>query len=139
MDYKDAYAKSLQLLNIRFLSEGELRKKLACKDATEAVIDQVVAMLKEEHFLDDDRLARAVYQYYVKKDQYGHAYIAGRLRRRQLPIPEDIERPDECAVAARLIHRKFGDKEVDPHKIARYLGYRGFATSVIREMLDWNS
>ena len=48
MDYKEAYAKSLRLLNVRFLSEGELRRKLERHDADGEVIDAVIAKLKEE-------------------------------------------------------------------------------------------
>ena len=92
MTYSEAYEKALQLLNVRFLSEGELRTKLRRRDVRDDVIDEVMAMLKEEHFIDDDRLARQVYAYYVRKKQYGHLYIANCLRRRQLMVPDDIER-----------------------------------------------
>lgn len=138
MDYKEAYAKSLRLLNVRFLSEGELRKKLRDRQASDAVIDDVLTMLKEEHFIDDERLAHDVYLYYVRKKQYGHIYIVNRLRKRQLPIPEDVEYTDEYDVAKKLIGRKFGVEGADPRKVARYLQYRGFATTVIRECLNWN-
>ena len=57
MDYKEAYAKSLRLLNVRFLSEGELRRKLERHGADGEVIDAVIAKLKEERFVDDERLA----------------------------------------------------------------------------------
>ena len=48
MDYREAYEKALQLLNVRFLSEGELRRKLERHDADGEVIDAVIAKLKEE-------------------------------------------------------------------------------------------
>lgn len=92
MEYREAYEKALQLLNVRFLSERELRDKLRRRGAADAVLDEVVAALKEEHFLDDQRLAGDVYRYYARKGQYGHLYIANRLRRRGLPVPEDVER-----------------------------------------------
>ena len=86
MDYKEAYAKSLRLLNVRFLSEGELRRKLERHDADGEVIDAVIAKLKEERFVDDERLARAVYKQYAQKGRYGHLYIVNCLRRRDLPV-----------------------------------------------------
>ncbi|MCH4166269.1 MAG: recombination regulator RecX [Megasphaera sp.] len=138
MEYKEAYAKSLRLLNVRFLSEGELRKKLKDRQTPDAVIDDVLAMLKEEHFIDDERLAHDVYRYYIRKGQYGRIYIVNRLRKRQLPVPEDIEYTDEYDVAKKLICRKFGTEGADPRKIARYLQYRGFATAVIKECLNWD-
>ena len=85
MTYSEAYEKALQLLNVRFLSEGELRTKLRRRDVSDDVIDEVMAMLKDEHFIDDDRLARQVYANYVRKGQYGHLYIANCLRRGSWP------------------------------------------------------
>ena len=67
MNYKETYAKALRLLNVRFLSEGELRQKLRSRDASEESIDDVIAMLKKEHFIDDERLAADVYRYYARK------------------------------------------------------------------------
>ena len=48
MEYREAYEKALQLLNVRFLSERELRDKLRRRGAADAVLDEVVAALKEE-------------------------------------------------------------------------------------------
>lgn len=134
MTYAQAYEKALKLLDVRFLSEGELRKKLQSREVATDLIDQVIARLKEQHFLDDQRLAEAVYRYYARKGQYGHRYIINRLRLRQLPVPADIERPDEYAIAEKLVAKKFPHGG-DPRKIARYLSYRGLAPAVIREFL----
>ena len=135
MTYSEAYEKALQLLNVRFLSEGELRTKLRRRDVRDDVIDEVMAMLKEEHFIDDDRLARQVYAYYVRKGQYGHLYIANCLRRRQLTVPDDMERPDEYSLAENLVERKFSRRYDEKRKAARYLQYRGFSPSVIAEVI----
>ena len=136
MNYKETYAKALRLLNVRFLSEGELRQKLRSRDASEESIDDVIAMLKKEHFIDDERLAADVYRYYARKGQYGHLYIVNKLRYRHLPVPEEREPIDEYALAERLIAKRFADKEKDGRKIARFLQNRGFSISVIRDMLD---
>lgn len=136
MEYREAYGKALKLLNIRFLSEQELRKKLAQRQVTEDVIDEVVETLQGEHFLDDDRLARAVYAYYAKKKQYGHRYIVNRLKMRGLPVPEDLERVDEYAVVEAIVAKKFPGPDRDYAKAVRYLQYRGFSSSVIRDVLD---
>ena len=135
MTYSEAYEKALQLLNVRFLSEGELRTKLRRRDVSDDVIDEVMARLKDEHFIDDDRLARQVYANYVRKGQYGHLYIANCLRRRQLAVPEDITRPDEYALAEALVERKFSRHFEERRKAARYLQYRGFSPSVISEII----
>lgn len=135
MDYKEAYAKSLRLLNVRFLSEGELRRKLERHDAVGEVIDAVIAKLKEERFVDDERLARAVYKQYAQKGRYGHLYIVNCLRRRDLPVPDELERPDEDETARRLVAQRFKNG-ADARKIARFLQYRGFSPAVIRNVVD---
>ena len=85
MEYREAYEKALQLLNVRFLSERELRDK---------------------------------------------------LRRRGLPVPEDVERPDEYALAQALAGRKFSYRADEARKAARFLQYRGFSPSVIGDILE---
>lgn len=135
MDYKEVYAKALRLLNVRFLSEGELRRKLERYDADRSTIDAVIDALKEERFIDDMRLARAVYRQYAQKGRYGHLYIANCLRRRSLPVPDDAERPDEEEAARILVARRFRQGE-DVRKIARFLQYRGFSPAVIRNVMD---
>lgn len=136
MTYRDAYAKALKLLNVRFLSEGELRKKLQRYDVEAAALEDVVSTLRDERFLDDQRLARDVYRYYAKKRQYGHRYIVQRLQKRNLPVPDDVEKVDEYAVAQALVAKKFPGPKRDYAKAARYLQYRGFAVSVICDILD---
>lgn len=134
MDYQEAYAKALRLLNVRFLSEGELRHKLRLRDTEDEVIDAVMDTLRQEHFIDDQRLAEAVYAYYARKGQYGHRYIVNRLKKRQLPLPENQPSVDEQTVAEQLVSRRFSAAD-DARKIARFLQYRGFSPSVIREIL----
>ena len=46
MDYNEAYARALRLLNIRFLSEGELRRKLQVRGTGNEVIDDVLETLR---------------------------------------------------------------------------------------------
>ncbi len=136
MDYREVYGKALHLLKVRFLSEEELRRKLARYDVDDDVIDAVVDELKNKRFIDDRRLARAVYEQYARKGQYGHAYIVCCLRRRGLSVPDDLERVDEDEVVKLLVRRRLAGSD-DPRKIARFLQYRGFSPSVIRKMIDY--
>mgnify|MGYP003215027909 CR=1 FL=1 len=140
MTYQEAYAKALRYLNVRFLSQEELRKKLRAGDVEESLIYEVIQGLTEERFLDDYRLAVGVYNYYVRKGQYGKKYIALRLKKRYLPIPEadDVDYLDEEAVAEALVRRKFKGKG-DARKIAHFLSYRGFDAWVIRNMMEQSS
>ena len=67
MEYKEAYGAALRFLNVRFLSEEELRRKLRRREVTDDIIDEVTEKLKSERFLDDHRLAESVYRYYAQK------------------------------------------------------------------------
>ena len=114
----------------------DMKAKLRRRGVDDDVLEDVVAALEGEHFLDDQRLARDVYRYYARKGQYGHLYIVNRLRRRCLPVPEDVERPDEYALAGDLVKRKFSYRADEARKAARFLQYRGFSPSVIRDVLE---
>lgn len=103
MEYKEAYRAALRFLNVRFLSEEELRRKLRRREVTDDIIDEVAEKLKSERFLDDHRLAESVYRYYAQKAQYGHAYICNKLRLRFLPVPEETKAYDEVPVALALV------------------------------------
>ncbi len=137
MEYQEAYAKALRLLNTRFLSAGELTRKLRQRGADDTVIEAVLETLRQERFIDDERLAVAVYEYYARKRQYGHRYIVTRLQRRHLPVPEreEVEPFDEETVAAELVERRF-DTAADPRKVARFLQNRGFSPFVISSILS---
>ena len=69
MEYREAYEKALQLLNVRFLSERELRDKLRRRGAADAVLDEVVAMAqalagrKFSYRADEARKAARFLQY----------------------------------------------------------------------------
>ena len=128
MEYKEAYGAALRFLNVRFLSEEELRRKLRRREVTEK--------LKSERFLDDHRLAESVYRYYAQKAQYGHAYICNKLRLRFLPVPEETEAYDEVPVALALVAKKFKNRCDNEQKIIRYLQNRGFSGKAVRAALE---
>ena len=136
MTYREAYARALRFLNVRFLSEGEFRRKLARYDVEDDVVDAVIEQLKQERFVDDMRLAEAVYKQYARKKCYGRAYIVQCLRRRYLPVPDLEEVLDEAEAAKALAARRFKGGG-DPGKMARFLQYRGFSPAVIRQVLDY--
>ena len=136
MNAKEVYAKALHLLSVRFLSEGERRRKLQAREAADDVIDEVVEKLKTERFIDDERLAAAVYRHYAQKAKYGHAYICNKLRLRLLPLPEEREEYDETEAALALVRKYFSRTEADRRKIARYLQNRGFSGTAVRAVFD---
>jgi regulatory protein len=55
----DCYGAALRILNHRFNSEGELRRKLRAKEFPPAEIDEAITRLRAEKWLDDARFAAA--------------------------------------------------------------------------------
>ena len=55
----DCYLAALRILNYRFNSEGELRRKLAAKKFDREDITQTLRRLRDEKWLDDQRFAGA--------------------------------------------------------------------------------
>ncbi len=133
-EYKTALRLALQALNRRFLSEKELRDKLAQKEVKETEVEAVVAYLKKLRYLDDQRLAGQVAAYYAKSKRYGEQYVRQKLRLRGLPPETGAADPEaEADNAVYLLKKKYG-KSYDPkdrQKMYRYLQYRGFAPDAI--------
>ena len=53
----NCYQAALRILNYRFNSEAELRRKLSAKDYDDDEIETVIARLRNEKWLDDERFA----------------------------------------------------------------------------------
>jgi len=78
-DLERCYIAALRILNYRWNSEAELRRKLARKRFEVDVIDATVARLRDEKWLDDTRFAEAFVRTKVSQRQ-GRARIRGGLR-----------------------------------------------------------
>src|SRR6266568_1376135 len=75
----DCYLIALRILNYRFNSEAELRRKLAAKRFDDETIAATLARLREEKWLDDDRYAGAYVRTRVRKG-VGRMRIRAELR-----------------------------------------------------------
>ena len=77
-DLDRCYAAALRILNYRFNSAVELRRKLASKRFDKQTIDATIVRLRDEKWLDDERFAEAFVRTRMQKR-------VGRLRiRREL-------------------------------------------------------
>jgi regulatory protein len=81
----------MRILNYRFNSEAELRRKLAIKEFDDETIDAVVVRLRGEKWLDDERFADAFVRTRMHKR-------IGRLRIRRELIAAGVD--DEIAAGA---------------------------------------
>lgn len=136
----DCYVTALRILGYRFNSEAELRRKLRAKNFDRQTIDETLARLRDEKWLDDERFAAAFVRTRVQKG-------IGRLRiRRELMavgIDDDVaERAvrdhaadgedDRLRAAYEKLARRLGG---DRDKIAARLLRQGFEMSAIRNYL----
>ncbi|HKS22793.1 MAG TPA: regulatory protein RecX [Thermoanaerobaculia bacterium] len=133
------YAVALRILNYRFNSEAELRRKLAAKKFDDATVAATLARLREEKWLDDDRFAGAYVRTRVRKG-IGRLRIRGELRNAgvsddaaERAIREHGDGEEERLRAAyeKLSHRFGADRD----KIAARLQRQGFEISAILNYL----
>ena len=148
----DCYTAALRILNYRFNSEHELRRKLAAKKFDGEVIDAAIARLRDEKWLDDARFAEAFVRTRMRKR-------IGRLRiRRELgeagvtdevinaALAANADRDDEraslqelCAKRLRLVARRRGEEYAASRegrqKVAAYLVSQGFELGEVLEVL----
>jgi len=107
---------------------GEMRRHLEGKRVEPATIEQVIAELREQHYLDDARYARTFAEDRRAIDGWGPDRIARRLA--QLGIaPEDVqaaladrERDDELGAAVELLRTRVRVPPEDDRGRERALG-----------------
>ena len=149
----DAYTSALRILQYRFNSEHELRRKLAAKRFDNAEIDAAIERLREEKWIDDERFAGAYVRTRASK-KVGPARIKRELSAagvdretasRALAENRDDERisSDLAAIAEkrrRILIRRHGEDFVrsaeGKSRLAAYLIQQGYPTDQVRDLLQ---
>lgn len=148
----DAYVAALRILNYRFNSEAELRRKLRAKQFDRDDIDVAIARLHKEKWLDDERFAGAFVRTRASRR-------VGKLRiRRELQaagvsdvaaekaIAENVDPEREreslealCARRVRLLVRRHGAEYLSSEeahaKLTAYLIGHGYDSALVREVV----
>ena len=142
------YLAALRILNYRFNSEAELRRKLKAKDFDAQTIDATLARLRDEHWLDDDRFAGAFVRTKANKRQ-GRLRILRELQAAGVnnetaatAVAEnlDSEREGEalrelCSRRARILVRRYGPDVLTTDegrkKLAAYLLKQGYDAGLV--------
>ena len=139
------YAAALRILNYRFNSAVELRRKLAVKDFDAATIAATIARLRQEKWLDDERFAEAFVRTRMRK-RIGPLRIrrelmaagvdtdvaAGALRRN---ADVDGERETAMAIARKRAARLDLASPAGRNKLTAYLLKQGYDASLIRDVI----
>ena len=152
-DEAAAYSVALRLLNYRFRSEGELRRRLREKEFDAEVIDGTIEKLRREGWIDDARFA-AHYALSLLRKKKGRRRIESDLRElgvdqavaRQAIAEVGEELPEDAAIDALLakkagsLERRLGpaflDDEAARKKLAAYLFSQGYDAPAVFSALD---
>ena len=142
LDARGARQAALQLLARRDFCSGELAAKLRDRGFHETIVADLVQALQRERLVNDARYAEHFVSYHAARGQ-GPIRIGQEMRRLKVPadlIDRFLEEGQDWPARARAVRRKkFGGAEpgsyAEKAKQARFLQYRGFTASQIREAL----
>lgn len=143
------YTSALRILNYRWNSEAELRRKLASKRFEADHIESTLARLKAEKWLDDKRFAEAFVRTRAGK-RMGRMRIRGELRNAGVSgaeaedaIRDHLDPEKEaaglkvaCDKRARALARRHGPAflttEEGRNKLTAYLLKQGYDNALVR-------
>jgi regulatory protein len=153
VDLNACYLAAMRILNHRFNSEAELRRKLALKEFDADVITATIEKLRREKWLDDDRFAASFVRARVRKGLGRHrisrelsaAGVESETIARALDqsVPDHDERAAALASARKrltvLRRRRNDDDAKIREKLVAYLFRQGYDSSlaidVVREVM----
>lgn len=137
----DCYIAALRILNYRFNSEAELRRKLARKKFERDEIDAAIARLRSEKWLDDERFAGAFARTRSRR-RIGAKRIKLELRAAGVDdevaaqaVAENVDPEVEREHMRALIARRAGWER---NKLAAYLLKQGYDAALVWETLRAN-
>jgi regulatory protein len=136
LDRDALYQFALKSLGARAQSTGELRQRLRLRAANAEDVDEILAQLKENGYLDDRRFAESFAASRLNNDRLGKTRVIHDLRQRRVAPPlaegavkQVYEGVDESALIENWIRRKYRKLEEDKD-LAR--AYRGLARAGFR-------
>ncbi|PMP72437.1 MAG: hypothetical protein C0186_01200 [Thermodesulfovibrio aggregans] len=133
---------ALRLITKKDRTEAELRDRLYRKGFSQMDIDDAVAYLKQNGFIDDSRFIQKAEK--IAQDRFlGNMGLKNYFTRRGIDkeLLDSIPEIDEFSLAQKLIQRKIHLIKNDPEdkkmaKIAGFLLRRGFSWDTINKFLN---
>ena len=134
----DAYLDGLKLAAGRELSEAQLRQRLARKGHAQQEIDAAVARLKEEHAIDDARVAETIARTETSTRRRGKLRVRMQIERAGISTSTARKAVDdvfgeldadtllEAALTRRMLGRERIDDDKEFQRLYRYLLNQGF-------------
>lgn len=152
-DSSRCHTAALRLLNYRWNSEVELRRKLARKKFERPVIDATLQRLREEGWLDDERFAGAYVSARLRKNigpqrlrrELIEAGVDDEIAGRAVRENVDAERSEAgvlalCQKKMRMIARRYGVEylrtDQGRKKLAAYLLNQGYDAALVFQTID---
>lgn len=153
IDLERCRAAALRMLRHRFNSESELRLKLRARRFDRETIDETIARLRQEKWLDDERFASA----FVRSRQHrgigsrriarelGAAGVDRETARAALAENADAEAEVAALIAhyrkrSRVLIRRHGADYLQSadgrNKLAAYLLKQGYDAALVRRVLE---
>jgi regulatory protein len=143
----DAYSAALRILSYRFNSEAELRWKLRAKKYESEEVDEALARLRREKWLDDERFAGAFARARARR-RVGRLRIARELGAAGVAeetlaaaVAEHLTHDDERAAAEELARKKMvsllrrNEPDTARDKVGAYLQRQGYDTALVIDIL----
>lgn len=125
-------------------SSAELTTKLREKGCSAALVAEVVAQLKADRMVSDERFIEALIAARRRRG-YGPVRIRHELREKGIPAEQvdaalDLGARQWLADLEQLCRRRFGSRPPESYaeraRRARFLQYRGFTTEQITRILN---
>ncbi len=140
---EQAYQKTLHFLSFRARSRWEVEDYLRKKAVDEAIIEQVVARLFRQHYLDDAAFGQQWVASRNRSKPKGKRALRYELRQKGLAntdIEHAIANVDEEALAWQAVQKKYSrwkslDKQTRRQKLTAYLARRGFNFDAISTVI----
>ena len=114
LDAGALYEYALRSLSGRAQSIGELREKMRRRAEQDSDVDEVLARLKEDGYLDDKRFAESFAASRLSNDKFGSLRVVRDLRQRRVApslvegtVKQVYEGVDESALIEEWIRRKY--------------------------------
>lgn len=146
-EIEKAKSDALKFLSARSRSTAELEKKLKRKRYSAMAIEETVAVLKRQGFLDDEKFAKLFANSLTYSRPTGKSKLKFDLKQKGVPA-DVIERTlgnlqdyDEAKMAEELVRKRLRlmsgvPEEAKKRRLFGFLQRRGFASDVIFKALD---
>lgn len=144
-NYEHGYNYALFVLNISMRTEGEMREKMQRRGYNPQVIDQVVAQLKTDKYLNDQQYAEIFLRNMKDFKTWGRYIMKQKMLLKKLPgelieqVLADFTIEEETEIAMRYVQKQLKDLNLlqdmpyeDKQKLKQRLVSRGFSFESIK-------